>query len=285
MCKFLIRLFKKIDAPLENIIESASTEVEATESEKTSEEIDNIQTGVIEEPEDIPGVIIEESKEEEKEEEIISPVPYEPVYNGKLILLDNGHAKTTPGKRSPKLEDGSQFFEYEFNRDIVKRIADKLDKIGVSYRILVPEVDKDVALSERARRANVICNEYGVENCIFISVHANAAGNGSEWKTARGWSVWTTEGNTKSDPIATVLFEEAEKLLPKFGMTLRKDMSDGDPDYEKNFTVIYKTICPAVLTENLFMDNKTDVKFLMSDVGRDVIADIHVNAIKRLCFE
>ena len=33
-------------------------------------------------------------------------------YNGKVILLDNGHASTTPGKRSPMLEDGSQFFEY-----------------------------------------------------------------------------------------------------------------------------------------------------------------------------
>jgi len=66
-------------------------------------------------------------------------------------------------------------------------------------------------------------------------------------------------------------------------MTLRKDMSDGDPDYEENFTVIYKTKCPAVLTENLFMDNKTDVAFLMSDEGRNVITDIHVNAIKRIC--
>ena len=57
-----------------------------------------------------------------------------------------------------------------------------------------------------------------------------------------------------------------------------------DLDYEENFTVIYKTVCPAILTENLFMDNKTDVEFLMSDEGRNKIAQIHVNAIKRLCF-
>lgn len=264
MCKFLVDLFKKINAPLENIIESANTEPEVTEPE-----------------------VIEEENNEEKENdmEIVSPVLNEPVYNGKIILLDNGHASTTPGKRSPKLEDGSQFFEYEFNRDIVRRIAEKLNDLGVSYKILVPEIDDDIKLTERARRANIICNEYGKENCIFISVHANAAGNGSEWKNARGWSVWTTKGNTKSDPIATVFYEEAEKILPKCNMTLRKDMTDGDPDYEENFTVIYKTICPAILTENLFMDNKTDVQFLMSDTGRNKIAQIHVNAIKRLCFE
>ena len=270
MCKFLIDLFRKIDEPLENIIESASTE----------EEPEVVEPEVVEET-----IEEENNNENENNMEVISPEPYVPSYNGKLILLDNGHASTTPGKRSPKFEDGSQFFEYEFNRDIVRRIADKLDKIGVSYRILVPEVDEDIKLTERARRANEICAEYGKEDCIFISVHANAAGNGSEWKNARGWSVWTTKGNTKSDPIATIFFEEAEKILPKCGMTLRKDITDGDPDYEENFTVIYKTVCPAVLTENLFMDNKTDVEFLMSNAGRNKIAQIHVNAIKRLCFD
>lgn len=199
-----------------------------------------------------------------------------------VFLLDNGHAKSTPGKRSPKFEDGSQFFEYEFNRDIVKRIAKKLDVLGIKYHILVPEVETDVALSVRANRANEYVKKYGKDNCLFISVHANAAGRG-DWMNARGWAVYTTRGKTKSDDYATIFFEEAQKLLPKYHMTLRKDMSDGDPDYEENFTVIYKTVCPAILTENLFQDNKVDVAFLRSEEGRNVIADIHVNAIKRIC--
>ena len=37
------------------------------------------------------------------------------------ILLDNGHGYDTPGKRSPIWPDGSQLFEWEFNRDIVSR--------------------------------------------------------------------------------------------------------------------------------------------------------------------
>ena len=264
MCKFLTDLFKKTDKPLENIIESENTDEEPEAIEETIEEDYN--------------------NKNENDMEMTNPEPYVPSYNGKIILLDNGHGKNCAGKCSPKFEDGSQFFEYEFSRDIVRRIANKLDEIGVLYRILVPEVDEDIKLTERARRANEICAEYGKENCIFISVHANAAGNGSEWKNARGWSVWTTKGDTKSDAIATIFFEEAEKILPQCGMTLRKDTSDGDPDYEENFTVIYKTVCPAILTENLFMDNKTDVEFLMSDEGRNKIAQIHVNAIKRLCF-
>ena len=202
-------------------------------------------------------------------------------YNGTVILLDNGHASTTPGKRSPIWDDGYQFFEYEFNRDVVSRIAKELDKLGIKYEIITPEVDKDISLSTRASRANAFCKKYGTNNCLFISVHANACANGT-WCNARGWSVYTTKGVTKSDAIATLFFNEAESLLPRFNMTTRKDMSDGDPDYEENFTVLYKTLCPAILTENLFMDNKTDCGFIRTDWGREIIARIHVNAIKKL---
>ena len=205
-------------------------------------------------------------------------------YNGKVIILDNGHARQTSGKRSPLFSDGkTRFFEYEFNRDVVNRIARKLDNLGIRYYKIVPEVEEDIALSVRANRVNKLCNQYGAGNCVLISVHANAAGNGTQWMNARGWSVWTTKGVTKSDAIATIFWEEANKLLPKYRMTMRKDNSDGDPDNEANFTIIYKALCPAILTENLFYDNKVDVDFLMSDLGREVIADIHVNAIKRIC--
>ena len=231
--------------------------------------------------EDVSEIINE--TENNNETNIIENMPIEK-YNDTVIILDNGHAKSTPGKRSPVFDNGkTRFFEYEFNRDIVKRISEKLEKLGIKYYIIVPELEEDIKLTKRANRANEICEKYGAGKCLLISVHANAAGNGSTWKKARGWSVYTTKGVTKSDKIATILFEEAEKLLPKYNMTLRKDMSDGDPDYEENFTILYAALCPAILTENLFYDNKIDVDFLMTEEGRNVIADIHVNAIKRIC--
>ena len=233
-----------------------------------TEENENVEEKPEQEPEEEP----EQEPEIKKEE-----------YKKMVIILDNGHAKSTPGKRSPILPDGSQFFEYEFSRDIVRRIAEKLDVLGIQYRIIVPEVNEDIGLSKRAARANAICDEFGAANCFFISIHANAAGDGSCWKNARGWSIYTTKGNTNSDKYATIVFEEADKMLPNFNLMLRRDMTDGDPDFEENFTVIYKTKCPAVLTENLFMDNLSDVRFLMSDEGRDIIAQLHVNAIKRIC--
>ena len=200
------------------------------------------------------------------------------------VLLDNGHASSTPGKRQ-QLDSGKYFFEYEFNRDVVGRIAQKLDDLGIGYEILVPERDEDIPLSTRAARANSFCEKYGKENCFFISVHSNAYGDGITFTSAKGWSVWTTKGSTPADKYATILFNEAAAILPEYGMTTRSDNSDGDPDYEENFTVIYKTICPAVLTENLFFTNRDEVKWLMTNEGRDAIADIHVKGIEKIIKE
>lgn len=200
------------------------------------------------------------------------------------VLLDNGHASTTQGKRSPIMENGKQLYEYEFNRDIVKRISKLLEKEHIIYKIITPEVDYDVPLSTRANRVNRYCEKFGKNNCLLISVHANAMGDGKTWNKSRGWSVWTTKGKTKSDEYADIFFKEAQKTLPKYNMTLISDLSDKDYDFEENFTIIYKSWCPAILTENLFMTNKADCEFLMSDRGRDIIAQIHVNAIKQIIY-
>ena len=202
------------------------------------------------------------------------------------ILLDNGHAKSTPGKRSPTLDNGDVFYEWEFNRDVVKRIAEGLDKLGIKYDILVPEVEKDVALCERANRANQYCKEYGTKNCLFISVHSNAFGNGKKWEDPGKWSVWTTVGVTKSDEISKVFYNVAKEQLEPYGFSCRDGKVQGNgnagPDYESNFTVLYKTWCPAILTENLFYTNKKECEWLMTDEGRQVIAGIHIEAIRRI---
>jgi N-acetylmuramoyl-L-alanine amidase len=191
-----------------------------------------------------------------------------------IILLDNGHGENTPGKRSPKWPDGSQLFEYEFNRDIVSRIVRGLAAAGIEHKILVTEYT-DITLPERVRRANVIYSSR--KDCLLVSVHGNASGTGQ----ASGWEIFTSVGKTKSDEYATVFFLEAEKLLAgKF--KLRADHSDGDPDKEEHLYILKHTNCSAVLTENLFFDNETDCRFMMSNAGRETIAGIHVNAILKI---
>lgn len=189
----------------------------------------------------------------------------------KHVILDNGHGKETPGKRSPIWGDGSQLFEWEFNRDIVRRIAKALDELNISYTILVPEIT-DVSLPERCQRANSIYTGNNKE-AFLISVHANAGGG-------KGWECYTSVGNTKSDEIATIMAECAKHMFPNEKM--RFDYSDGDPDKESQFYILKHTACPAVLTENFFMDTEKDCRLIMSEAGRQKIADVHIYAIQQI---
>lgn len=175
------------------------------------------------------------------------------------VLLDNGHGKETPGKRSPVWKDGTQLLEWEYNRRVVDAIMHKLDNLGIKSVKIVPE-DTDIYLSERARRANVICQK---NRCILISVHCNGGGG-------TGWEIYSTTNKNNSDKLANVFVETFKKNFPDKRCRGHK---------EKNFTIIYKTNCPCVLTENFFMDTESDCKFLMSEVGFNRVVDLHVDAI------
>ena len=209
----------------------------------------------------------------------ITPEP-KPVQSNIKILIDNGHGYNTPGKRSPwcanKALPEIEFFEYKWNREIAKEIVNELKEKGYDAELIVTE-ENDISLTERANRVNAVCNKHGKGNVIFISIHANAAGSGKEWMNARGWCAFTTVGTTKSDKLAEFLYDEAEKNFS--GLKIRKDASDGDRDWESNFTVIYKSNCPSVLTENFFYDNVEDVKYILSDEGRKAVIKTHVDGI------
>ncbi len=187
------------------------------------------------------------------------------------ILIDNGHGENTIGKRSP---DGL-FREYKYAREIAESIERELKTKGYDAERIVKETI-DITLEERVRRVNEVCERLGASNVVLISIHCNAAGNG-DWKNARGWSAYTSKGKTKSDELATMLYGEAVHNFT--GQTIRKDFSDGDPDWEESFYILKKTKCPAVLTENFFMDNKQDVSYLLSFEGRTQIVKTHVDAI------
>ena len=133
-------------------------------------------------------------------------------------------------------------------------MADLVDR-GYDAELLVSE-DDDISLEERVRRVNTACFLLGKANVILVSIHVNAAGNGSKWMNATGWSVYTCKGRTASDKLAECLCESAIKNFP--GRRIRTDMSDGNVDWEENFYILRKSLCPAVLTENFFMDNHSD---------------------------
>ena len=188
------------------------------------------------------------------------------------ILIDPGHGIDTPGKRSP---DGL-FLEYLWNRQVADLILEGLVSAGVDASLVVTETN-DVTLRNRVNRVNTICNRVGASNVLLVSVHANAAGNGSAWMNASGWSCYTSKGKTRSDQVAECLYDAFEEEFQD--RKIRKDMSDGDRDWEENFYVLQKSKCPAVLLENFFYDNREECAWMLQEETKRRIASAAVKGI------
>jgi N-acetylmuramoyl-L-alanine amidase len=221
-----------------------------------------------------------------------------------FVVLGTAHLITTPGKRSP---DGA-FREAVYSREIVSRVESQLLAQGVKVLIDYPDLEpyKEIVtgspaeqnsreLAYRVATVNQLCKERGTKNCLYVSIHVNAAGNGSEWRNAGGWSVYTSVGQTRGDKLATCLYEAAKRNLKGYEAWMaegkksgaygqsqrafRTDTSDGDPDMEANLYVLKNTKCAACLTENLFQDNRSDVAYLTSEEGKAAIVATHVEGI------
>lgn len=166
----------------------------------------------------------------------------------KTIILGTAHLESTPGKRSP---DG-KFREYAYSREICQTLKSILSHMG--YNVFIDIEDNDMNLTQskelkyRCDVVNSFVKQY--KDCIYVSIHVNAAGNGNKWLNATGWSAYTSVGNTKADKLAECLYNAAKINLKD--KKIRIDNSDGDSDLEAHLYVLKHTNCPAVLTENFF---------------------------------
>lgn len=185
-----------------------------------------------------------------------------------LIILDSGHGIDTPGKCSPD----KRLLEWKFARELTTLIISKF--LGVKIINLMEGIDKDESLSSRCRRINTLAKTD--KQTIVISIHVNAAGNGSKWLNAQGWSVFVSNNaSNNSKRLADCLYNQAYASKIK----TRKPSKD-QKYWVKNLAICRDTNCPAVLVENMFMDNKQDVEYLLSQEGKDNLANIVVKGIK-----
>lgn len=186
-----------------------------------------------------------------------------------ILILDNGHGKNTPGKQSP---DGT-LHEYEYTRTVVRQIYDSLKNLGYNPHILVPEIT-DIPLNTRVKRVNQLCKTNN-KKTLLISVHCNASGSDNNWGSANGWSVFVSQNaSNKSKNLASCL----KKAADSEGLKVRLQYPNKSY-WVQSLAICRDTACPAVLTENLFQDNKDDVKFLLSEEGRQKICNVHIKGI------
>lgn len=186
-----------------------------------------------------------------------------------IVILDNGHGVNTPGKCSPD----KRLLEYKYAREIVSRIHEELQKENIKSYILTPE-EEDISLRERVARANAIYKDNN-KQAILISIHCNAAGADGKWHSAKGWSVFLSQNaSKKSKHLADCLADSAQSK----GLKMRYSRPN-QSYWVQNLAICRDTHCPAVLTENLFQDNKEDVEYLLSEEGKETIAQLHVDGI------
>ena len=187
-----------------------------------------------------------------------------------VILTDPGHGENTAGKRSP---DG-RLREYKYAREIAAEVVKRLKSMDYNAQQLVTE-ENDISLGTRCKRVNDICKHFGASNVLVVSVHCNAAGADGKWHDARGWQACVSlNASAKSKQLASYLFDAAQEQ----GLKMRSP-KPGQKWWAQNLATCRDTNCPAVLTENLFQDNLSDVEFLLSDKGREAIVNLHVNGI------
>lgn len=194
-----------------------------------------------------------------------------------IICIDSGHGYDTKGKRSP---DG-RLLEYAWARIVARKLKEVLEKAGHTVILVTPE-DKDIALTERVRRVNSYCTKYGTKNCVLVSIHVNASGDGSMWNTASGFSVFVSKNASSNSKKLATIFTDLAKERKMLGNRSVPASKYWTWSWTKNDIYILKeTKCPAVLTENFFQDNKADVDYLLSNEGITEAVNLHKDALEK----
>ena len=174
-----------------------------------------------------------------------------------LLILDAGHAKDTKGK---KAFDNS-FYEWDFNNKMQYALKKRAEELGITVKLTNPNPStvSDISLTTRANTANNFYRSLNIPKTIMVSLHANAYG--SDFNSARGVEVYhasNASGNSKN--LAKYVCDN-----------IYTDVKNIDINFKnrgvkcQDFTVIYKTITPAVLIEYGFYSNKDDLKILKNN--------------------
>jgi len=216
-----------------------------------------------------------------------------------LVVIDAGHGGHDPGAISP--HGGKR--EKEVTLAIAKRIQQSLLATGRVRVALTRDDDKFLVLSERYS----IARRLGAD--LFISVHADAAGN----ESAKGATVYTLSEvasdretaklaarENKADIIRGLDLNNADANISPILIDLRqRETMNLSSDFAKlllregdakmnfrsyshrfaSFVVLKAPDVPSILLETGYLTNAQDVARLSSRAGQNNIADSIADAV------
>ncbi|MDG2227417.1 MAG: N-acetylmuramoyl-L-alanine amidase [Flavobacteriales bacterium] len=214
----------------------------------------------------------------------------------KTVVIDAGHGGKDPGAvAKTKLQEKDVVLDVSLQ--LGKLISASFPKVKVVY---TRSTDVFIGLSKRAK----IANDAGAD--LFISIHANAAGNIS----AKGFESFVLGLHKSEAALEVAKWENSSILMEEDHEQKYESFDPNDPDayialslrqnafldqslklahlFQKNcvgdlkrpdrgvkqagFLVLYKTTMPSVLVELGFLSNVEEEKFLASKNGRSSLA-------------
>lgn len=175
------------------------------------------------------------------------------------IAVDAGHGYTTSGKRTV---DGMR--EFEFNRAVANEMQQLLGGYENVSVVFTHSDTRDVPLNERTDKANAEKAD------VFISIHANAFGNGTAWNNTKGIETYVHDSKPRE---SFALAEAVQKEL------IEKTKRDDRGVKLANFHVLRETKMPAILIECGFMTNQEEAGALKSASYRKTCAEAIAEAL------
>ncbi len=159
----------------------------------------------------------------------------------KTVFLNPGHGGSDPGASA------NGFKEKDLNLKITLACRDELKRHNVTV-IMGRDKDIDRTSTEIIR----MCNSSDAE--LAVDIHNNAGGgNGAE--------VYYYSGGGESQELANAVLSE----IVKIGQNSRGIKTRVNSDGSEYYYFIRETLCPAVIVECAFVDNREDMGILDSE--------------------
>lgn len=178
-------------------------------------------------------------------------------FNMKLFL-DPGHGGADPGAK------GNGLVEKEINLDIALRVAALL----ADFKDIQIKLSRDEDITKELSQRTDDANRWGAD--FYLSIHCNSFN-----RNVRGYEDFIYSGVSSSSLTSTyqqMIHSEITKknVLPDRGQK------------KANYHVLRKTIMPALLTENGFIDHPLDSALMKESSWRQDVAEGHVRGLVKV---
>lgn len=182
----------------------------------------------------------------------------------KKICFDPGHRNNVDDWGA----SGNGLKEAEVALEIVNYAVDYLNDNYTGHEIKLTRSTNNQIIDLNAR--DDVADNWGAD--VFVSVHLNAANT-----KAKGFEtfIYNENPSAKTVSLQNIMHKEILLAMHKFGAIEDRGQK------RANLAVLRTTNCPAILTENLFIDNASDARLLKDKAFLKAVGQAHALGVAK----